>query len=78
MAAPSSVSYAVSSLSIAYDPPVGAARVQECTAKALLRPYPLGLRFSGSNMDPLPCWLCGAHFVALHMCNNDLPVQAFG
>ena len=26
-------------------------------------------------MNPLPCWLAGAHHVALNMCNNDLPLQ---
>lgn len=26
-------------------------------------------------MSPLPCWLAGAHSVALNMSNNDLPLQ---
>ena len=49
--------------------------MQRRTATRLLRPFPLGLRFSGKNMSPLPCWLAGAHSVALNMSNNDLPVQ---
>jgi hypothetical protein len=38
-------------------------------------PFPLGLRFSGKNMSPLPCWLAGAQNVALNMTNNDLAVH---
>ena len=39
--------------------------------------YPAGLRFSGQNMDPLPCWGSGAQHVALNLGNAepDLPVQ---
>jgi len=40
-----------------------------------LRPYPLGLRFSGKNMSPLPGWLSGCQHVALNMSNVDLPNQ---
>jgi len=60
---------------LSYDPPAAVAEVQRVTRKALLRPYPLGLRFSGANMNPLPCWLGGAQHVALNMSNNDLPLQ---
>eukprot|EP00966_Prymnesium_polylepis_P121521 2808497-Prymnesium_polylepis.1 len=41
----------------------------------LLRADPLGLRFSGRNMSPLPGWLSGAQNVALNMSNTDVPVQ---
>lgn len=57
------------------DPPQEVGRLQQLTSNWLLRPYPLGLRFSGKNMSPLPCWLCGAQYVALNMCEVDLPVQ---
>lgn len=56
-------------------PPPEVRAIQRRTTKWLLRPYPLGLRFSGKNMSPLPCWLGGAHFVALNMSNPDLAVQ---
>eukprot|EP00966_Prymnesium_polylepis_P109724 2539107-Prymnesium_polylepis.1 len=49
--------------------------MQRRTAKYLLRPYPHGLRFSGKNMRPSPCWLVGAQCVALNMSNNDVSVQ---
>ena len=49
--------------------------MQRRTATRLLRPFPLGLRFSGKNMSPLPCWLAGAHSVALNMSNPDLAAQ---
>jgi len=49
--------------------------LQSLTIKRLLRPFPLGLRFSGNNMSPLPGWLCGAHGVCLNFSNNDLAVQ---
>jgi len=48
--------------------------MQRRTSGWLLRPYPLGLRFSGKNMSPLPGWLSGGHTVALNMSNNDLPL----
>ena len=60
---------------LAYDPPLGVAELQRRTMRWLTRPYPLGLRFSGINMDPLPGWQAGAHHVALNMSQNDLPVQ---
>ena len=41
--------------------------LQQRTAKWLVRPYPLGLRFSGINMNPLPCWLSGMQYVCLNM-----------
>jgi len=59
----------------ASDPPQEVGHVQRRTAKWLLRPYPLGLRFSGSNMSPVPCWLAGAQGVCLNMSNNDNAVQ---
>jgi len=50
-------------------PEVGS--MQRRTAKWLLRPFPLGLRFSGKNMSPLPCWLAGAQ----NVCLNFSPVE---
>eukprot|EP00966_Prymnesium_polylepis_P109886 2542685-Prymnesium_polylepis.1 len=47
-------------LLLASNPPPGVGRMQNLTSKSLLRPYPLGLRTSGKNMNPLPCWLAGA------------------
>jgi len=60
---------------LAANPPAAVGRVQRLCAQRLLRPYPLGLRFSGNNMIPLPAWLAGAHYVALNMSNNDLGTQ---
>jgi len=60
---------------LAADPPVATGFVQRRTSGWLLRPYPLGLRFSGKNMSPLPCWLVGAQSIALNMSVNDLAVQ---
>eukprot|EP00966_Prymnesium_polylepis_P150969 3487568-Prymnesium_polylepis.1 len=34
-------------------------KMQRLTSTRLLRSYPLGLRFSGKNMSPLPGWLAG-------------------
>ena len=36
---------------------------------------PMGQRFSGANMDPIPPWLSGAHYIALNMTNVDLPTM---
>jgi len=58
---------------LAADPPGGFGRLQRLTAANLLRPYPLGQRFSGANMNPLPPWLAGAQYVALNMTNVDVP-----
>ena len=60
---------------LARSPPLKVGRVQRLTARRLLRPYPLGLRVSGTNMSPLPLWLSGAQFVALNMSNNDVALQ---
>jgi len=60
---------------LAANPPKEVGTMQRRTQAWLIRPYPLGLRFSGANMSPLPCWLAGAHSVALNMSNNDLPLQ---
>jgi len=60
---------------LAANPPAGVGKIQRLSSRRLLRPYPLGLRFSGKNMTPLPAWLAGAHFVALNMSNNDLATQ---
>eukprot|EP00966_Prymnesium_polylepis_P205556 4763703-Prymnesium_polylepis.1 len=39
-------------------------------------PFPHGLRFSGKNMSPLPCWLAGAQYPALNFGGRcDLAVQ---
>ena len=61
--------------SLAYDPRDEVADMQRRTAVRSLRPYPLGLRFSGANMNPCPFWLAGAQHCALNMSNNDLSVQ---
>mmetsp|Transcript_64229 Transcript_64229/g.191742 ORF Transcript_64229/g.191742 Transcript_64229/m.191742 type:complete len:606 (+) Transcript_64229:5599-7416(+) len=60
---------------LAADPPSEVGGLQRRTTTRLLRLFPLGLRFSGNNMSPLPCWLCGAQSVALNMSQNDTPVQ---
>ena len=57
---------------LAANPPLQVGRVQRRTAEYLLRPYPLGLRLSGKNMSPLPCWLAGAQHVCLNFSDNDL------
>ena len=44
---------------LAFEPSRQVAAVQQRTRTCLLRPFPLGLRFSGANMNPLPCWLGG-------------------
>ena len=51
--------------------------MQRQTADWLVRPYSRGLRFSGLNHDPLPCWLSGCQHVSLNLCNDepDLPAQ---
>ena len=48
---------------LAADPPPMVGAMQRRTAKNLLRPYPLGLRFSGKNMAPIPAWLAGSQGV---------------
>jgi len=60
---------------LASNPPTKVGYLQRRTCGWLLRPYPLGLRFSGKNMSPLPGWLAGAQSVALNMSNVDLAVQ---
>jgi len=60
---------------LAADPPTRVGSLQRRTATKLARPYPLGLRFSGRNMSPLPCWLSGMQHVALNMTNVDIPAQ---
>ena len=62
-------------VALAYDPPDAVARIQKLAFKMLLRPFLLGLRFSGANMNPLPGWLGGAQNIAINMSNNDLPLQ---
>jgi len=52
-------------------PEVGA--MQRRTTTKMWRPFPLGLRFSSKNMNPLPFWLAGAQHVAINLCTNDLP-----
>jgi len=66
-------SKAIVKLAASAPPDVGT--MQRRTASWLCRPFPLGLRFSGKNMSPLPGWLAGAHHIALNMSNVDLPVQ---
>jgi len=60
---------------LAADPPAKAGNLQRRTSSWLLRPFPLGLRFSGKNLSPLPGWLVGAQSIALNMSNNDLAAQ---
>jgi hypothetical protein len=60
---------------LAADPPPEVGSMQRKTTRWLVRPFPLGLRFSGKNMSPLPGWLAGSQNVALNMSNIDLPVQ---
>ena len=60
---------------LAGNPPPQVGKLQRLASKRLLRPFPLGLRMSGKNMSPLPCWLSGAQGVALNMSNNDLSIQ---
>jgi len=57
------------------NPPSSTSWLQQRTSIWMCRAYPLGLRFSGKNMHPIPCWLAGVHCVALNMSNNDLPLQ---
>jgi len=60
---------------LAANPPPEVGLVQRIATAHQLRSFPDGLRFSGSNMSPLPCWLAGVQSVALNMSNNDLAVQ---
>jgi len=60
---------------LAANPTAEVGRMQQRTALWLLRPYPLGLRFSGNNMNPIPGWLSGAQSICLNMSNNDHAVQ---
>jgi len=60
---------------LAADPPLEAGRMQRRTAAWLLRPFPLGTRFSGKNMSPLPGWLCGGQSVCLNFSEVDLAVS---
>mmetsp|Transcript_9588 Transcript_9588/g.28380 ORF Transcript_9588/g.28380 Transcript_9588/m.28380 type:complete len:621 (-) Transcript_9588:554-2416(-) len=60
---------------LAANPPPAVGSLQRRTAGWLLRPFPLGARFSGKNMSPLPGWLTGSQSVALNMSNNDVPIQ---
>ena len=63
---------------LAYDPPEKVGHAQRCTTARLARLHPLGLRFSGSNMSPLPGWLSGGQCVALNFCTGldvDLGMQ---
>jgi len=60
---------------LATDPPQLVGAMQRRTTSWLLRPFPEGLRFSGNNMSPLPCWLAGAQSICLNMSNNDVALQ---
>mmetsp|Transcript_74504 Transcript_74504/g.205372 ORF Transcript_74504/g.205372 Transcript_74504/m.205372 type:complete len:583 (+) Transcript_74504:981-2729(+) len=60
---------------LAADPPQQVGSFQRRTRAWLLRPYPLGLRFSGKNMSPLPGWLAGGQGVCLNFSDADLAVQ---
>jgi len=67
------ISHAV--IRLTADPPAAVGKLQRLTAQWLVRPYPAGLRTSGKNMSPLPCWLTGAQNVCLNFSDNDLAVQ---
>jgi len=60
---------------LAADPPPEVGLMQRKTRNWLLRPFPLGVRFSGKNMSPLPPWLGGAQHVCLNFSDVDLAVQ---
>jgi len=60
---------------LAANPPQQVGTIQRRSACWSVRPYPLGLRFSGNNMSPLPGWLAGAQSVCINMSNIDLPLQ---
>jgi len=60
---------------LAVNPPAAVGEMQRRTAAWLLRPYPLGLRFSGTNLSPLPCWLGGSQHVCLNFSDVDIAVQ---
>ena len=51
---------------LATNPPVQVGDLQRRTCTWFLRPYPLGLRFSGKNMSPLPGFLSGAQGICLN------------
>jgi len=60
---------------LAANPTPEVMEMQRRTMTRMLRPYPLGLRFSGKNMSPQPCWLGGAQHVCLNFSDSDLSVQ---
>lgn len=60
---------------LAANPPQKVGRFQQRTVDKQVRAYPHGLRFSGSNMNPQPCWLAGIQSVALNMSNVDVALQ---
>ena len=60
---------------LAANPPPEVGCLQKRTAMRMLRPFPHGLRFSGSNMSPLPGWLAGAQSIALNFSHCDLQAQ---
>jgi len=71
--ASSSMSRALERLAV--EPPLHVGTMQKRTAARLLRPFPLGLRMSGSNMSPIPGWLAGSQSVCLNFSDNDLACQ---
>jgi len=64
---------------LAERPPAAAGPLQRRTASWLLRLFPEGLRFSGTNMSPIPGWLGGAQSITLNMTppgdKTDLAMQ---
>jgi len=62
-------------LRLARDPSARVGAMQRRCSERLLRLYPLGLRFSGVNMNPLAGWLGGAQHIALNMSNVDVALQ---
>jgi len=60
---------------LALEPPPKVGELQRRSSRWLLRPYPLGLRFSGKNMSPLPGWLTGAQNVCLNISECDLAMH---
>jgi len=60
---------------LAHDPPTRVFRMQRRTCAWLLRSFPLGFRFSGKNMSPIPGWMSGCQSVALNMSNVDVSLH---
>lgn len=44
-------------------------------SRHLRRVYPRGTRFGSSNLDPVPCWRAGSHFVSMNWQGFDRGMQ---